>query len=150
VPGDNAEAQFELAMTIRGARGPVCCAYYSLLFGCSVQDGLAEPMADQLGGFDVELVSVISRAGLRGYLEERALPGDASPDDQGVHLPFALVGVDCFRVCDEASDVMLQQDSVVAQQFVCLTDGFAHPDRTPGLRERRMPILCAPLVLQLR
>ena len=48
-------------------------------------------------------------------LHERTEPGDGASDDQGVHLARAFVGVDRFGVGDEASDVVLQQNSVATQ-----------------------------------
>src|SRR6266478_2012927 len=69
-------------------------------------------------------------------------------DDQRVHLPCALIGVDCFGIGHEASDVVLEQDAVAAEQLARITDGFAAFDRAERLRERRMLIAHHTFVLK--
>src|SRR6202165_957266 len=82
-------------------------------------------------------------------LHKRAESCDGAADDQRVHLPRGFVGVDRLGVSDEASDVVLQQDSVTTEQFTCVPDGFAHSNRAPRLRQRRAPVLRTALVLEL-
>src|SRR6267378_1552451 len=71
-------------------------------------------------------------------------------DDQRVHLPCALIGVDCFGIGHEASDVVLEQDAVAAEQLARIANGFAAFDRAERLRERRMLITHHAFVLKLR
>src|SRR5207244_8392770 len=58
-------------------------------------------------------------------------------DDQRVHLPCALIGVDCFGIGHEASDVVLEQDAVAAEQLARLAAGFPASVCAAGLRKRR-------------
>src|SRR5258707_10090945 len=71
-------------------------------------------------------------------------------DDQRVHLPCALIGVDCFGIGHEASDVVLEEDAVAAEQLARIADGFAAFDRAERLRERRMLVAHHTFVLKLR
>src|ERR1700674_1691516 len=71
-------------------------------------------------------------------------------DDQRVHLPCAFVGIDRFCIGHEASDVVLEQDAVAAEQLARIADGFPAFDRAEGLRERRMLIAHHAFVLKLR
>src|SRR5260370_39652849 len=71
-------------------------------------------------------------------------------DDQRVHLPCALVGIDRFGVGHEASDVVFEQDAVAAEQLARIADGFSAFDRAERLRERRMLIAHHTFVLKVR
>src|ERR1700692_4965577 len=71
-------------------------------------------------------------------------------DDQRVHFPCALVEIDRFRTGHEASDVLLEQDAVAAEQLARIADGFSAFDRAERLRERRMLIAHHAFVLKLR
>src|ERR1700694_1771122 len=81
-----------------------------------------------------------------GLSDKRAEPGQRSADDQGVHFPGALVGVDGLGVGDKPADVVVEDDAVAAEQFACVTDGLAHPYRAERFGQRRMPILGKSLV----
>src|SRR6202051_332122 len=70
-------------------------------------------------------------------------------DDQRVHFPCALVEIDRFRTGHEASDVLLEQDAVAAEQLARIADGFAAFDRAERLRKRRMLIAHHAFVLKL-
>ena len=50
-------------------------------------------------------------------------------DDQRVHLPCALIGVNCSVIGHEASDVVLEQDAVATEQLARIADGLATFDR---------------------
>src|ERR1700751_2566006 len=50
-------------------------------------------------------------------LDEGAQAGDRLADDQRLHFPCALIGVESLRVCDEAADVVIQHNAVAAQQL---------------------------------
>src|SRR5712691_10783276 len=66
-------------------------------------------------------------------LHEGADAGDGAPDDQGVDLAGALVGVDRLGVGHEPAHMVLQQDAVPAQQLAGPADRFPHPDRAERL-----------------
>src|SRR5882724_11522482 len=72
--------------------------------------------------------------------DESAQSGDGLSDDQRVHLPGALAGIDRLRVRDETSDMVLQQDAVAAEQLARIADGFPAFDRAERLGKRRMLI----------
>jgi hypothetical protein len=57
-------------------------------------------------------------------LDEGTQPRNGLADDQRVHLPSALIGVDRFGIGHETSDVVLEQDAVAAEQFARIADGF--------------------------
>src|ERR1700726_1305423 len=75
---------------------------------------------------------------------------DRLADDQRVHLPCALIGIDRFGIGHEASDVVLEQDAVAAEQLARIADGFSAFDRAERFRERRMLIAHHTFVLKLR
>src|SRR6266478_2453281 len=83
-------------------------------------------------------------------LNEGAKTSNRLADDQGVHLSRTLIRVDCFRIGNEPTDVVLEQDAVPAQQFAGVADRLAALDRTERLCERGVLVLHRPLVLQLR
>src|ERR1700680_693496 len=63
---------------------------------------------------------------------------DRLADDQRVHLPGALVGVDRLRVRHEAPDVVVQQDAVATKQLARIADGLAALDGAERFGQRCM------------
>src|SRR5882724_10334579 len=68
-------------------------------------------------------------------LNEGAKTSNRLADDQGVHLSRTLIRVDCFRIGNEPTDVVLEQDAVPAKQFAGVADRLAALDRTERLCE---------------
>src|SRR5262245_24756595 len=70
-------------------------------------------------------------------------------DDQRVHFAFAFIRIDSFGVGHVATHMVLEQDSVAAEQFSRIADGLATFDRGECFRQRRMLVFHQSLVLQL-
>src|SRR5262245_42699107 len=68
-------------------------------------------------------------------LDERAQAGDRLRDDQRLHLPGALIGVERLGVGDEAADVVVEHNAVAAEQLPRPVHGLAHPHSAIGLRQ---------------
>src|SRR6201999_1225207 len=82
-------------------------------------------------------------------LNECAQAGDGLADDQRLHLAGALVGVEGFGVGNEASDVVIENNPVAAEQLPGPVHGFAHPRAAEGLRQRGLLVAVDTFVLQL-
>src|SRR5260370_26535940 len=87
--------------------------------------------------------------GSRPSLDECSQARDRLADDQSVHLSSALVGIDRLGIGHEASDVVLEQDAVAAEQLARIADGLATFDRAERLGERCMLIAHHVFVLKL-
>src|ERR1700740_2329793 len=86
---------------------------------------------------------------LRQYASHESTQSrDRLADDQGVHFPCALVGVDRFGISHEAADVVLEQDTVATEQLARIANGLTAFDRAERLRERRMFIAHHTFVLK--
>src|SRR4029453_1894744 len=82
-------------------------------------------------------------------LNECAKAGDRLADDQCLHLPRALIGVESLRVGGIAADVVVEHNAVASQQLPCPMHGLAHPRRAVSLRQRGLLVAIHPFVLQL-
>src|SRR5262249_12421528 len=69
--------------------------------------------------------------------------------DQRVHFARAFIGIDSFGVSNEATDMVLEQDAVAAEQLARIADSLAAFHRGEGFRQRRMLVFHQSLVLQL-
>src|SRR4029450_8417454 len=85
-----------------------------------------------------------------GGSDEGAEAADGTADDQGVHLPGALVGVDRLGVGHEAAHVVLEQDAVAAEQLPGPADRLAHAHGAERLGQRGVFVAGQPGRLQLR
>src|SRR6266404_2290881 len=85
------------------------------------------------------------RAAACAALDERAEAGDRFADDQRVHLARALIGVDRFGVCHIATDMVLKQDAIAAEQLARPADCLTTFHRAERLRQRSMLVMHQPL-----
>src|SRR5229473_176423 len=83
-------------------------------------------------------------------LHEGAEPSDGFADDQVLHLIRALVGIERFRIGEEARDVVVENDAVPAEDLPSPGDRLAHPRGGERLGERRMMVAELAFGLQLR
>jgi hypothetical protein len=54
--------------------------------------------------------------------DEGAVTGKGAPDDESVHLAGSFIGVDGLGVGNEATDVVIQQDSIATEQLAGPSD----------------------------
>src|SRR5262245_38041931 len=90
-----------------------------------------------------------SAAALERRLGEGAEASYGFSYDQRVHFARAFIGIDSFGVSNEATDMVLEQDAVAAEQFARIADSLAAFHRGEGFRQRRMLVFHQSLVLQL-
>src|SRR5262245_27260814 len=74
------------------------------------------------------------------FSNEGAEAGDGLADDQVLHLEGAFVGVDRFRIREEARDVVVDQDPVAAHELAGPRDGLAPLRRAERLDDRRLRV----------
>src|SRR5262249_50716565 len=89
----------------------------------------------------------VQRGSSEPRLDEGAEASYGFADNQRVHFARAFIGIDSFRVGNEATDMVLEQDAVAAEQFARIADSLAAFDRGEGFRQRRMLVFHQSLVL---
>src|ERR1700733_1598634 len=114
--------------------------------------GVVRRLYDRVAVLTKQLFSApfISSAIEAGALYERAQSRNRLADDQRVHLPGTLVGVDRFGIGHEPTDMIFEQDAVAAEQFTRIADGFAAFDGAERLGERCVFVTHHAFVLKLR
>jgi hypothetical protein len=88
-------------------------------------------------------------AGSSAVLDKSAQAGDSLADDQVLHLVRAFVRVERFRIGEEASDVVVRDNAVSAEQLTSPGDSLATLGSRESLRDRRMGVRQFPFRLQL-
>jgi len=81
-------------------------------------------MDDFLGG-DLRIVWGDQIADCTIRSDEGAQASDGLSNNEGIHLSRALIRVDCLRVGDKAADMVVEQDTVAAEQFAGIADRFS-------------------------
>src|SRR6516225_9997934 len=81
-------------------------------------------MDDFLGG-DLRIVWGDQIADCTIRSDEGAQACDGLSNNEGIHLSRALIRVDCLRVGDKAADMVVEQDTVAAEQFAGIADRFS-------------------------
>src|SRR5882672_5471298 len=75
-----------------------------------------------------------------GALHKGAEPRDRLADDQVLHLVGALVGIERFRIREEPRDVVVEDDTVPAEDLSSPGDRLPHPGGGKRLGQRRMMV----------
>src|SRR4051812_6147512 len=83
-------------------------------------------------------------------LYECTQSGDGLADDQVLHLVGAFVGVERFRIREEASDTVVHRDAVAAADLPRPRDRLAALGRAERLGDRRMRVRQLAFVVELR
>src|SRR3954447_25274724 len=73
-------------------------------------------------------------------LHEGAQTRDSSANDQVLHLEGAFVGVESFRVCEEASDAVVNRDAVAAADLPGPRHRLAGFGRAKRFGDRRVSV----------
>ena len=75
--------------------------------------------------------AALGAAALEPRLDEGAEASYGFSYDQRVRFARAFIGIDSFGVGNEATDVVLEQDAVAAEQFARIADSLAAFDCQP-------------------
>src|SRR5499427_2847594 len=84
-----------------------------------------------------------------GRLNEGAESGDRLADDQVLHLIRAFVGIERLGICEEARNVVIDEDAVAAEQLSRPGNRLAHLGRGERLGKRRLLVGKLALVREL-
>src|SRR6476660_325996 len=88
----------------------------------------------------IELLQSLNSCRCGKCLDEGAEAGDRLADDQVLHLVRPFVGVERFAVRKEASDLVVGDNSVAAQDFSGPGDRLTTLGRAERLRQRRVGV----------
>src|SRR5215204_2617242 len=77
---------------------------------------------------------------IRSLMHEGAQTRDSSANDQVLHLEGAFVGVESFRVCEEASDAVVKRDAVAAADLPGPRHRLAGFGRAKRFGDRRVSV----------
>jgi len=71
------------------------------------------------------------------YLHKSAEACDSAANNQRIHFAGTFVGVNCFGIGHEATDMVIEQDTVAGQQFA----GIAHRLATVSYTNMTLPTI---------